>query len=96
MPWWLVPVAPVKLIVAPLVVAYPRDAPDVAAALAVARTHGTALTMRGGGTSVAGNAIGPGIVLDTSRHMTKILDLAPEPRTAVVAPGVVLGRAVYG
>lgn len=76
--------------VSPLVVAYPRDAADMEAALGVARTHGVALTMRGAGTSVAGNAIGPGIVLDTSVHMNRILDVDLDARTARVEPGVVL------
>nr|WP_228373732.1 FAD-binding and (Fe-S)-binding domain-containing protein [Demequina soli] len=74
----------------PQVVAYPRDADDVLAALAVAREARVPVTMRGGGTSVAGNAIGPGLVLDTSRHMTRILDVDVEARTARVQPGVVL------
>src|SRR5580658_1437779 len=76
--------------VPPLVVAYPHDAAEVAAALAVAREHSVALTTRGGGTSIAGNSIGAGIVLDFSRHMNRILDVDPDTRTAVVQPGVVL------
>ena len=57
--------------VVPQVVAFPHDRDDVLAALEVARADGTPVTVRGGGTSVAGNAIGPGIVLD--------LVPAPEP-----------------
>jgi FAD/FMN-containing dehydrogenase len=45
---------------------------------------------RGGGTSVAGNACGPGVVLDTSRHLGGVLDLDPVARLARVAPGTVL------
>lgn len=76
--------------VVPLVVVYPRDADDVLAVHAVSRRTGTPLTMRGGGTSVAGNAIGPGIVLDTSRHMNQILEIDIEAKTARVQPGVIL------
>ncbi len=76
--------------VVPLVVVYPRDADDVLAVHAVSRETGTPLTMRGGGTSVAGNSIGPGIVLDTSRHMNQILEIDLEAKTARVQPGVVL------
>jgi len=76
--------------VVPQVVAYPRDADDVLAALAVAREEGIPLTMRGGGTSVAGNAIGTGIVLDTSRHMNRVLDVDARNRTARVEPGAIL------
>ena len=75
--------------VVPLVVAYPKDADDVAAALAVARETGVPVTSRGAGTSCAGNAVGPGIVLDFSRHMNKILEIDPEKRTARVQPGVI-------
>ena len=46
--------------------------------------------MRGGGTSVAGNAIGPGLVIDTSRHLTRIVSIDTEARTATVEPGVVM------
>ncbi|WP_062527442.1 FAD-binding and (Fe-S)-binding domain-containing protein [Demequina rhizosphaerae] len=74
----------------PAVVAYPRDASDLLAALSVARDARVPVTMRGGGTSVAGNAIGPGLVLDTSRHMTRILDVDLDAKTARVQPGVVL------
>jgi FAD/FMN-containing dehydrogenase/Fe-S oxidoreductase len=76
--------------VVPQVVVFPRDADDVIAAQRVAREAGTSITMRGGGTSVAGNAIGPGIVLDTSRHMNKIIEIDAEAKTARVQPGVVL------
>ena len=48
----------------------------------IARRTGTPLTMRGGGTSVAGNAIGPGIVVDTSRHLDRVVALDPEAATA--------------
>lgn len=75
--------------VAPLAVVRPRDADDVAAALAVARLHRIPLTSRGAGTSVAGNAVGPGIILDFSRHMNRVLSIDPGTRTAKVEPGVV-------
>ena len=45
--------------------------------------------MRGAGTSIAGNAVGTGIVVDTSRHLGRVLALDPEARTARVQPGVV-------
>ncbi|WP_084039207.1 FAD-binding and (Fe-S)-binding domain-containing protein [Demequina sp. NBRC 110053] len=76
----------------PAVVVFPRDADDLQAALDAARTAGASVTMRGGGTSVAGNSIGPGVVIDTSRHMNRILDVDPERGTARVQPGVVLSE----
>ncbi len=73
----------------PLAVVRPRHADEVAAALAVARQTGVPLTSRGAGTSVAGNAVGRGIVLDFSRHLNRVLEVDPEARTAVVEPGTV-------
>ncbi|KFG74543.1 FAD-binding and (Fe-S)-binding domain-containing protein [Streptomyces mutabilis] len=76
----------------PLGVVAPRDADDVAAALEVCREHGTPVVARGGGTSIAGQATGTGVVLDFTRHMNRLLSLDPEARTAVVQPGLVLDR----
>src|SRR3954454_86435 len=76
--------------VVPQVVAFPQDTDDVEAALEVSRTLGVPLTARGGGTSVAGNAVGTGIVLDFSRHVNRIVSIDPEAQTARVEPGVVM------
>ncbi len=73
----------------PQVVVRPRHADEIAATLEVARASGTPLTMRGAGTSIAGNAIGRGIVIDTSKHLNRLLELDPEARTATVEPGIV-------
>ena len=76
--------------VVPSVVAFPGHVEEAAAALQVAVEFGVPVTCRGGGTSIAGNAVGPGIVLDFSRHLNRVLAVHPEARTAVVEPGVVL------
>ncbi|WP_405672613.1 FAD-binding oxidoreductase [Streptomyces canus] len=76
----------------PLGVVAPRDADDVAAVLEVCRTHGVPVVPRGGGTSIAGQATGTGVVLDFTRHMHRVLAVDPEMRTAVVQPGLVLDR----
>ncbi|WOX23703.1 FAD-binding and (Fe-S)-binding domain-containing protein [Streptomyces solicathayae] len=76
----------------PLGVVAPRDADDVAAVLDVCRTHGVPVVARGGGTSIAGQATGTGVVLDLTRHLRTIVSVDPEARTAVVQPGVVLDR----
>ncbi|HEY8339969.1 MAG TPA: FAD-linked oxidase C-terminal domain-containing protein [Egibacteraceae bacterium] len=81
----------------PLAVAFPRDADDVAAAVAITAEHGVPLIPRGAGTGLAGQAIGRGVVLDCSRHLDRVLDVDPAARVAVVEPGVVqddLNRAV--
>ena len=73
----------------PLAVAFPRTPEQAVAAFNLARAHGVPLTARGGGTSCASNAIGPGLVLDFSRHMNRVISIDPEARTATVEPGCV-------
>ena len=73
----------------PQVVVRPRHTDEIVATLSVARETGTPLTMRGAGTSIAGNAVGTGIVVDTSRHLHDVLHLDPDARTARVQPGTV-------
>ena len=73
----------------PLAVAFPRTPEQALAAFDLARAHGVPLTARGGGTSCASNAIGPGLVLDFSRHMNRVISIDPEARTATVEPGCV-------
>jgi FAD/FMN-containing dehydrogenase/Fe-S oxidoreductase len=75
--------------VPPTVVAYPRDVDEVAGCLRVARELGVPITSRGSGTSIAGNAVGTGMVLDFRRHFRASPVIDPEARTATVAPGVV-------
>ncbi|KPI24068.1 D-lactate dehydrogenase (cytochrome) [Actinobacteria bacterium OV320] len=76
----------------PLGVVAPRDADDVAAVLEVCRAAGVPVVARGGGTSIAGQATGTGVVLDFTRHMNRLVALDPGARTAVVQPGLVLDR----
>ena len=75
--------------VVPQVVVRPRHRDELGAVLAVARSAGVPLTMRGAGTSIAGNAVGAGIVVDTARHLNRVLSVDPDSRTARVEPGVV-------
>jgi len=68
----------------------PEDAADVQAAVAVAADHGVPIVARGAGSSLAGQAVGPGcVVLDLSTHMDEIIDVRPDDKRAVVQPGVV-------
>ena len=73
----------------PLAVAFPRTPEQAIAAFDIARAHGVPLTARGGGTSCASNAIGPGLILDFSRHMNRVISVDPEACTATVEPGCV-------
>ncbi|XVH31831.1 FAD-binding and (Fe-S)-binding domain-containing protein [Haloferacaceae archaeon DSL9] len=77
----------------PAGVVCPRDAEDVRAAVRVAADHGVPVLPRGAGTSLAGQAVGPGcVVLDLSRHMDSIVDVDLEEKRATVQPGVVQDR----
>jgi len=74
----------------PLGVVFPLDHDDVVAALRVCAESDAPVLARGAGTSLAGQACNVAVVLDTSRHMTKVLEIDPAARTARVQPGVVL------
>lgn len=76
--------------VLPGLVAAPETVDDLAAAVASAAEAGVPITMRGSGTSLAGNAVGPGLVIDARRHLGGILELDPAARSATVLPGTVL------
>ena len=73
----------------PMGVAYPQTIADVQALVAEARSMGTHLIPRAGGTSICGQVVGSGIVCDISRHWNKILEINPSQRWARVQPGVV-------
>ncbi|WP_207930453.1 FAD-binding and (Fe-S)-binding domain-containing protein, partial [Streptomyces hainanensis] len=75
--------------ITPLGVAFPRHADDVAAAVRAAAELGVPIVPRGAGTSLAGQTVGPGLVLDLSRHLNRILEIDPVARTALVEVGVV-------
>ncbi len=76
--------------VMPAGVVVPRDTADAVAALAAAREEGVPVLARGGGTSQCGQTVNDGLVVDTSRHMTGLLDLDVAGRTCRVEPGLVL------
>ena len=75
--------------VVPRAVAYPRSVEEAVAVLDAARAVRMPVTTRGAGTSCAGNAVGPGLVVDTARYLNAIISIDPEGRTAWVEPGVV-------
>ncbi|PRX48251.1 FAD/FMN-containing dehydrogenase [Prauserella shujinwangii] len=76
----------------PLAVVFPRHADDLRTTVRLCHRHGVPITMRGAGTSIAGQALGQGVVVDCSRHLNRILEIDPERRIARVQPGVVLDR----
>lgn len=73
----------------PLAVALPRHAEDVRLLIAFAREHGTSLIPRSAGTSLAGQCVGDGIVVDVSKHMNQILEVNAEAGWVRVQPGVI-------
>jgi FAD/FMN-containing dehydrogenase/Fe-S oxidoreductase len=76
----------------PLGVVLPRTAADVQAAVEIAGQAGVAIIARGGGTSLSGQSIGAGLILDSSKYLDQVLDLHPAARSIRVQPGIVLDR----
>ncbi len=73
--------------VLPAALVRPRHADDCAALVRFARAHGLSLIPRGGGTGLAGQCVGPGVVVDCSRYMHAVRAIDPEQRTVTVEPG---------
>ena len=73
----------------PLAVAYPKDNADIKQLIKFAKTHHTSLIPRTAGTSLAGQCVGKGIVVDVSKYFGKILDVNEKEQTVRVQPGVV-------
>ena len=73
----------------PLAVVLPLDESDVKKTVEIARIHKLRLLPRGGGTSLAGQTVGDGIVIDFSKYMNKILEFNEQERWVKVQPGLV-------
>jgi FAD/FMN-containing dehydrogenase/Fe-S oxidoreductase len=76
----------------PLCVVIPRTVADLVATVKIAGEMHISITARGGGTSLSGQSIGPGVVVDCSKYLNKILDIDPAARMVRVQPGVVLDQ----
>ena len=76
----------------PLGVVVPRDREDAAVAIAVAREEGVPVLPRGAGTSQCGQTVAKALVIDCSKHLSRVISLDVEGRRARVEPGVVLDR----
>jgi len=74
----------------PIGVARPRNSEDIKKLILFAKEHNLSLIPRTAGTSLAGQVVGPGIVVDVSRYMTRILELNVEEHWIRVEPGVIL------
>jgi FAD/FMN-containing dehydrogenase/Fe-S oxidoreductase len=74
----------------PAGVVFPTSIEDVQAAVRTAAEHDVPVLPRGAGSSLAGQAVGPGcVVLDFTKHMDGLIEVDPEDRTATVQPGIV-------
>src|SRR5260221_13948706 len=73
----------------PQAVALPKSEEDIIRLIQFARDHGTALVPRTAGTSLAGQVVGAGIIVDVSRHLNQILEIDATGRRVRVQPGVV-------
>ncbi|MCH4552589.1 FAD-binding and (Fe-S)-binding domain-containing protein [Aestuariibaculum lutulentum] len=73
----------------PEAVAYPKNKEDIKLLIAFAKTHDTSLIPRTAGTSLAGQCVGKGIIVDVSRHFTKILSFDEQAKNVTVQPGVI-------
>lgn len=73
----------------PYGVAYPENAEDICGLIATAKEKGICLIPRAGGTSISGQVVGNGIVVDISKHFNHILEINAEEKWARVEPGVV-------
>jgi FAD/FMN-containing dehydrogenase/Fe-S oxidoreductase len=76
--------------IVPLCVVVPKNETDVVETIRLCSDFGVPITARGGGTSQAGQAIGPGVILDFSKYLHRILEINAQERSALVEPGCVL------
>lgn len=73
----------------PLAVAFPKNEEDLQLLILFANQHGVGLIPRTAGTSLAGQVVGKGIVVDVSRYWTKVVEINPEEKWVRVQPGVI-------
>lgn len=73
----------------PNAVALPKTTEDIAKLIRFAATHNISVTPRTAGTSLAGQAVGDGLVIDVSKHFTKIISYDSQKKIVTVQPGVI-------
>ena len=71
-------------------VVLPKTIDDIVATVRICAEHNVPVIPRGGGSGLCGQAIGPGVILDTSKYMNQVLEVDPAARRARVQPGLVL------
>jgi FAD/FMN-containing dehydrogenase len=75
--------------ITPLAVAFPKNTSDIVKLVRFAAENKVSLTPRTAGTSLAGQTVGSGIIVDVSKHFTKIVSFNAEKREVTVQPGVI-------
>ena len=73
----------------PIGIALPKDKEDIKIIIDFANKHQINLIPRAAGTSLAGQVVGNGLIVDISKYMTKIIEINPKEKYAIVEPGVV-------
>ena len=79
----------------PLAVAIPKNREDIKKLIHFARQNHTSLIPRTAGTSLAGQVVGPGIVVDVSKHFNRVLEVNETEQWVRVQPGVVRDELNY-
>jgi FAD/FMN-containing dehydrogenase/Fe-S oxidoreductase len=72
----------------PVGVVIPKTLDDAQAAVEIASSHGVPILPRGGGSSLAGQTVGAGLVIDFSKNLARILEINAEAKTVTVEPGI--------
>ena len=75
----------------PIGVVLPKTNEEIQTAVQLCAEHGVPMVPRGGGSGLCGQAIGPGVVIDPTKYMARVLDVDTHGRTARVQAGAVLG-----
>lgn len=73
----------------PLAVAFPKDKNDIKTLIKFCHDHNASLIPRSAGTSLAGQCVGNGIVVDISKHFTEIINVDPDQKTVTLQPGII-------
>lgn len=76
----------------PIGVFFPKNSEEISAFMEAANEYDVPLIPRGAGSSLAGQAIGPGFIIDCSRYLDQIIAINPEKMSAIIEPGVILSE----
>lgn len=75
--------------VEPVGIVLPKDRDDLIKAIEISNAHDVPIIARGAGTGITGGCIGPGLIIDISKHLNTILEINTQEKWALVEPGVI-------